>query len=140
MPRLGGSISGWSAKETATSMLAATVLARKLARTRQHVVALCIDPNGGWFELRLVNDSAELESKSEDSIIARQFLGEGVEVVHIEGFERLGSQQGLVFWPDGRTRAAHIALAARETNELCMWHIIVKQNGDSVLQEVHENE
>ncbi len=63
-----------------------------------------------------------------------------VKIVQLEGFDRLGSERVIVFWPDGRAKKAHFTLATETDSGKPEWHIFVENDGSVVLREVLKNE
>lgn len=139
-PRLGESISGWQVRESSKNMLAAIRLARQLAITRQDVMVFALDADSASFTIRSVSHSPSSGSISNDFFVPRQFFGKGVKIVQLEGFDQVGSEKVIVFWPDGMAKKAHVTLAAETDSGMAEWHIFVENDGSVVLQEVFKNE
>lgn len=140
MPRLGRSIPGWQVRESSKSMLATIRLARLLALTRQDVVVFVVDANDASFAVRRVGSLTDSHDIGNDFLVSRQFLGENLEIVQLEGFDQIGNEKGLAFWPDGKTKTAQVTLATKPDSEIAEWHIVVRSDGSAVLQEVLGNE
>lgn len=139
-PRLGRNIPFWQAREEAKNILAVVRLARQAAVRRQEVIVFVADPNNGSFAVENINGSINSSDVTKNFLVPRQFLGKGVKLAQLEGFELIGNQQGLVFWPDGRAKAARIELTADKGSESSKWHILIEDDGSAVLQEVFGNE
>ncbi len=122
-PQLGKSILSWQIREDSRSMLAAIRLARQFAVTRQEIMAFTVDTDKGSFTVKDIGSFSDLDGKNNNSLVSRQFLGKGVRIVRVENFEQVGNEQGLVFWPDGGTKAAHVTLSTDEEGETVGWHI-----------------
>lgn len=140
MPRFSGSIPGWQVRESSQNMLATIRLAQQFALTRQEIVAFVLDADSGSFAIRCISDSVDLGSKSNDFLVPRQFLGKDVKIVKLAGFKQIGNKKGLVFWPDGRTEAASVTLTGSKDSKTAEWHILVENDGSTVLQELFRNE
>jgi hypothetical protein len=76
-----------------------------------------------------------LYDKVNESLVPRQVLGKGVIIVQLEGFQDIGNEKNLVFWPDGKTAKAHITLTSDKDNDTTHWHIFIEDDGSAVLQE-----
>jgi len=139
-PRLGESISGWQVRESSKNMLAAIRLARQLAITRQEVMVFALDKDSAGFTVRRVSHSPDSRGISNDFFVPRQFFGKGVKIAQLEGFDQVGSEKVIVFWPNGRTKKAHVTLAAETDGGMAQWHIFVENDGSVVLKEVFKNE
>ena len=139
-PRIGESISGWQVRESSKNMLAVIRLARQMAITMQEVMVFALDSDSTSFAVKSVRHSPGSSDISNDFLVPRQFLGEGVKIVQLEGFDQLGSERVIVFWPDGRAKKAHFTLAAEKDSGKAEWHIFVENDGSVVLREVLKNE
>jgi len=139
-PRLGNSIPAWKVRESSRSMLAAIRLAQQLAISRQEIMAFALDTKNASFTVKSTRGPANSDSTSNDFFIPRQFLGKDIKIVRLEGFEEIGGEKGLVFWPDGRTKMARVTLATSKDGEMAQWHILVKNDGSAMLQEIFGNE
>lgn len=139
-PRIGESISGWQVKESSKNMLAAIRLARQMAITSQQVMVFALDSDSTSFTVKSVIHSPGSSEISNDFLVPRQFLGEGVKIVQLEGFDQLGGERVIVFWPDGRAKKTHFTLTAEKDGQIAKWHIFVESEGSVVLQEVLKNE
>lgn len=139
-PKLGSNVPSWQVRESSKNMLATIRLAQRLALTRQEIMVFVVNTNNGSFAVRSVNHSADSDGKSNDFSLPKQFLGKGVKIAQLEGFKQIGSEKGLAFWPDGRTKTAHITLTTKKDSEVAEWHIFIDNNGSAVLQEVVKNE
>ncbi len=135
-PRIGESISGWQVKESSKNMLAVIRLARQMAVTRQQVMVFALDSDSTSFAVKSASLSPGSSEVSNDFLVPRQFLGEGVKIVQLEGFDQLGSERVIVFWPDGGAKKAHFTLGAEKDGRMAKWHIFVENDGSAVLQEV----
>lgn len=140
IPRIGESISGWQVRENSKNMLAVIRLARQMAITMQEVMVFVLDSDSTSFAVKSVSHSPGSSDISNDFLVPRQFLGEGVKIVQLEGFDQLGSERVIVFWPDGRAKKAHFTLATEKDSGKAEWHIFVENDGSVVLHEVLENE
>ncbi len=139
-PRIGESISGWQVRESSKNILAVIRLARQRAITMQEVIVFALDSDGTGFTVKSVGQSSGSSDISNDLLVPRQFLGEGVKIVQLEGFDWLGTERVIVFWPDGRAKKAHFALATEKDSGKAEWHIFVENDGSVVLREVLKNE
>ena len=139
-PRLGESACGWQVRESSKNMLAAIRLTQQLAITRQEIITFVLDTESASFSVKSLSQYADSEGRRNDSLIPRQFLGKDVKITQLEGFKQIGSKKGLVFWPDGTTKKAHLILTAERDGEMMEWHISVENDGSAVLQEVFKNE
>jgi prepilin-type N-terminal cleavage/methylation domain-containing protein len=139
-PRIGDSISGWQVRESSKNILAVIRLARQMALTLQEVMVFALDSDSTSFSVKSVGHYPDSSEISNDFLVPRQFLGEGVKIVQTEGFEQLGSKRIIVFWPDGSAKKAHFTLAAEKDGRMAEWHIFVENDGSVVLREVLKNE
>jgi prepilin-type N-terminal cleavage/methylation domain-containing protein len=139
-PRIGESISRWQVRESSKNMLAVIRLTRQMAVTMQEVMVFALDTHSTSFAVKSVSHSPGSSGISNDFLVPRQFLGEGVKVVQLEGFDRLGGKGVIVFWPDGRAKKAHFALAAEKDSGKAEWHFFVENDGSVVLREALKNE
>jgi len=139
-PRIGESISGWQVRESSKNILAVVRLARQLALTMQEVMVFALDTDSTGFSVKSVSHSPISGDISNNLLVHRQFLGEGVKIVQLEGFDQLGNERVIVFWPDGRAKKAHFTLVAEKDNGNAGWHILVENDGSVVLREVLKNE
>jgi hypothetical protein len=121
-------------------MLAVIRLARQMAITMQEVMVFALDSDSTSFTVKSVSHSSGSSDISNDFLVRRQFLGEGVKIVQLEGFDQLGSERVIVFWPDGRAKKAHFTLATEKDSGKAEWHIFVENDGSVVLQEVLKDE
>lgn len=139
-PRIGESISGWQVRESSKNMLTVIRLARQMAITMQEVMVFALDTDSTGFSVKSVSHYPPSSDISNDFLVPRQFLGEGVKIVQFEGFDKLGSERVIVFWPDGRAKKTHFTLAAEKDGGKTEWHIFVENDGSVVLREVLKNE
>lgn len=139
-PRIGESISGWQVRESSKNMLTVIRLARQMAITMQEVMVFALDSDSTSFAVKSVSHYPRSSDISNDFLVPRQFLGEGVKIVQFEGFDKLGSERVIVFWPDGRAKKTHFTLAAEKDSGKAEWHIFVENDGSVVLHEVLKNE
>jgi prepilin-type N-terminal cleavage/methylation domain-containing protein len=139
-PRIGESISGWQVRESSKNILAVIRLTRKMAITLQEVMVFALDTDSTSYVVKSVGKSPVSSDIGNDFLIPRQFLGEGVKIVQLEGFDQFGSERVIVFWPDGRAKKAHFTLAAEKDGRMAKWHIFVENDGSVVLREVLKNE
>lgn len=139
-PRIGESISGWQVRESSKNIQAVIRLARQMAITMQEVMVFALDNDSTGFVVKSVSHSPVSGDISNNLLVHRQFLGEGVKIVQPEGFDQLGDERVIVFWPDGSTNKAHFTLAAEMNSGNTEWHILVENDGSVVLREVLKNE
>ncbi len=139
-PRIGESISGWQVRESSKNILAVIRLARQMAITMQEVMVFALDTDNTSFAVKSVSHSPVSVDISNNLLVPRQFLGEGVKIVQLEGFDQLGNERVIVFWPDGSANKAHFTLAAEKNSGNSEWHILVENDGSVVLREVLKNE
>jgi prepilin-type N-terminal cleavage/methylation domain-containing protein len=139
-PRLGDSMSGWQVRENTKNMLSTIKLARQLALTRQEIIVFVLDNKNKSYTVRSLSKPESSEGTSNGNLVPKQFLGEDVKIVQLEGFKQLGNEKNLIFWPDGRTETAHIISTTKKNNKATEWHIYVENDGSAVLQEVSKNE
>jgi len=139
-PRIGESISGWQVRESSKNILAVIRLARRIAITLQEVVVFALDSDSTSFAVKSVSHYPDSSEISNDFLVPRQFLGEGVKIVQLEGFDEIGSERVIVFWPDGGAKKAHFTLAAEKDSRMAEWHIFVGNDGSVALREVLKNE
>lgn len=136
VPGLGRSIPGWEAKEESMNMLSTIRMARQFALTGQRATGFILNANNTGYAVKALADSGDLHSKDNDFLIVRKFSGKSVKITQLEGFERIGNKEVLVFWPDGRGGDAHIKLTADADSGLAGWDIYIKADGSVNLEEV----
>jgi prepilin-type N-terminal cleavage/methylation domain-containing protein len=136
VPRIGDSVSGWQIREISKNMLATIKLSRQLALTRQEVIFFVLDTDSTSFTIKKAGHTFDLYGKTDESLVPRQFLGNGATIVRLEGFQHIGNEKSLVFWPDGRTEKAHVILTSEKDSKAAQWHICIDNDGSAVLQEV----
>lgn len=136
VPRIGESVYGWQVREISKNMLATIKLAQQLALTRQEIIFFALDTDSTSFTIKKASHTASSRGTSNESLVPRQFLGKGVKIVQLEGFQEIDNEKILVFWPDGRTEKAHVILTAEKDSKTTQWHIFVENDGSAVLQEV----
>ena len=125
-PQIGRSFPAWQMREDSKNMLTALRLTRQSATARQETMVFLMDVNNGSFAV--------------ENLIPKQFLGRGVKISGLEGFEQIDNQQGLVFWPDGRTATARIALSVDGSIGSSEYNISIEDNGSVALQEIFGSE
>ncbi|MBW7989243.1 MAG: prepilin-type N-terminal cleavage/methylation domain-containing protein [Planctomycetes bacterium] len=136
VPRIGDSVSGWQVREISKNMLATIKLSRQLALTRQEVIFFALDTDSTSFTIKKAGRTVDLYGTAEESLVPRQFLGKGATIVRLEGFQDIGNEKSLVFWPDGRTEKAHVILTSEKDSKTAQWHIFIENDGSAVLREV----
>jgi prepilin-type N-terminal cleavage/methylation domain-containing protein len=136
VPRIGNSVSGWHVREISKNMLATIRIARQLALTSQEVIFFTLNNDSTSFTIKKSSRTVDLYGTSDESLVPRQFLGKGATIVRLEGFQNIGNEKRLVFWPDGRTEKAHVILTAEKDSKTIQWHIFVENDGSAILREV----
>jgi len=139
-PRLSGSVPAWKAGESSRNVLVAIRLAQQLALTEQEIMVFAIDTKNSSFTVKSLDGPTYSDSISKNFSVLRQFLSKDIKIARLKGFEKIGGEECLIFWPDGRTKAARVTLATTRVGEVAQWNILIKSDGSSVLQEIFENE
>jgi hypothetical protein len=139
-PRIGESVSAWQVRESSKNILAVIRLARRMAITMQEVMVFALDNEGRGFVVKSISHSPISGDMGNNLLVSRQFLGEGVKIVQLEGFDQHGNERVIVFWPDGSANKALFTLAAEKNIGNSEWHILVENDGSVVLREVLKNE
>jgi len=127
-------------REDTKNILAVVRLARRAAVEGQEIMVLVVDANEGSFSIKNFNGFINSRGMINNFLVPRQLLGKGVKLVRLEGFEQIGNKEGLIFWPDGRTKEARIELAVDEDGKSGKWHILIDDYGRAVIEEAFKNE
>jgi Tfp pilus assembly protein FimT len=136
MPRFGASMPSSQAKEAAKNVRAMIGLARDLAATNQSVTAIVIDANSNCLEIVDIGSNFNSQSKNDQMLIRRQYIGDKFEIKVPEGFQQIGDKKALIFRPDGRTQKGAIVLEENSENTAAKWEILIECDGTAILREI----
>lgn len=129
VPHLNGTLGRWQLRETAHNLQAALQMASQWASVRQEPVVFALDAQRGAFSLRPFEPGRSGARRLLPA--GRQSFGQGVQIARMEGLNDVGQEKVLMFWPDGTSQAATIALtggkphAGAET----VWQITLDDRG-----------
>jgi type II secretory pathway pseudopilin PulG len=128
VPQLNGTLDSWQLRETARNLQTVLQVASQWAYARQETVVFALDVKNGAFSLRPFDDGQSTAGGLLPT--GRQSLGQGVEVVRMEGLTNLGKEKVLLFGPDGTSQAATIVLTgSRPGAREKLWQIVLDDRG-----------